>query len=196
MAIATPARLQKLHATTIEKGEIFVKPEERNNVPSLEKLIISVLANSQDLQPKYRRRLEIILRTKMGQSQAEIRSALRCSQYTVRYWMTIAQTEQAHKYIHSLGRPKTVNEQYLERLKELASHNPRDYGYPFKKWTAQWLGKHLVKEMGIEVSDRHINRLLKKMGLSTRNSSQPEEKLCDRKESRISIGDLQPSLSI
>jgi len=57
-----------------------------------------------------------------------------------------------------------VNDQYLERLKELVSHSPRDYGYPFQRWTAQWLSKHL-KEFGIEVSDRHINRLLK-VGLS------------------------------
>ncbi|MCU0535354.1 MAG: helix-turn-helix domain-containing protein [Hydrococcus sp. Prado102] len=171
-----------------------MKQEKRCTVSSLEKLIISVLSNSKDLRPEYRRRLEIILRTKMGQSQAEICAALGCSQDTARYWMTIAQTEQADKYVYSLGRPKTVNEQYLERLKELASNNPRDFGYPFRKWTAQWLGKHLAKEIGIEISDRHINRLLKQMGLSTRNSSQAGEQLC-RKNFRIAIGDLQPSRS-
>jgi transposase len=67
-----------------------------------------------------------------------------------------------------MGRPKTVNEQYLARLKELVSHSPREYSYPFQRWTAQWLGKHLAKELGIKVSDCHINRLLKQMGLSTR----------------------------
>ncbi|MDJ0571987.1 MAG: helix-turn-helix domain-containing protein, partial [Pleurocapsa sp. MO_192.B19] len=30
--------------------------------------------------------------------------------------------------------------------------------------------KHLAKELGIEVSERHVNRLLKQMGLSTRRS--------------------------
>jgi transposase len=67
-----------------------------------------------------------------------------------------------------IGRPKTINDQYLDRLKELVTHSPRDYGYPFQRWTAQWLKRHLAREMGMEVSDRHVNRLLKQMGLSTR----------------------------
>ena len=91
-----------------------------------------------------------------------------------------------------MGRPKTVNEQYLNRLKELVSYSPREYGYSFQRWTAQWLSKHLAKELGIEVSPQHINRLLKEMGLSTRQK-------CDRaitttdspNDSSITINDLQ-----
>jgi hypothetical protein len=30
-----------------------------------------------------------------------------------------------------------------------------------------WLKKHLAKEFGIEISDRHLKRILKQMGLST-----------------------------
>jgi transposase len=69
-----------------------------------------------------------------------------------------------------VGRPKVISEQYLSRLKELVDGNPRDFGYPFQRWTAQWLKRHLARETGVEVSDRHINRLLKQMGLSTRTS--------------------------
>ncbi|MEH1858777.1 MAG: hypothetical protein V7L21_12375 [Nostoc sp.] len=50
-----------------------------------------------------------------------------------------------------MGRTKTVNEQYLIRLKELVSHSPRLVGYSFERWTAQWLSKHLAKELGIKV---------------------------------------------
>jgi transposase len=70
-----------------------------------------------------------------------------------------------------VGRPKVISDQYLGRLKELVSGSPRDYGYPFQRWTAQWLKRHLAQETGVEVSDRHINRLLKQMGLSTRQSA-------------------------
>jgi putative transposase len=89
-----------------------------------------------------------------------------------------------------------VNDQYLERLKELVSHSPRDYGYPFGRWTGQWLSKHLAKELGIEVSDRNVNLLLKKMGLSTRPKSDSAPEIADletTKSSRITIGDLQSS---
>ena len=122
-----------------------------------------------DLRPEYRRRIEIMLLADTGQSQAQICKALGCSQETARYWIVMAQTGKAHNWNdYIIGRPKTVNEQYLDRLKELVSHSPREYGYSFQRWTAQWLGKHLAKELGISVSNCHINRLLKQMGLSTR----------------------------
>jgi putative transposase len=75
-----------------------------------------------------------------------------------------------------MGRPKAVNEQYRARLKQLVSHSPRDYGYGFERWTAQWLSKHLTKELEIKVSACHVNRLLKAMGLSTRPKNNTTEK--------------------
>jgi transposase len=123
-----------------------------------------------DLRPEYRRRIEIILLADMGYSQAEICAEVGCSQEMARYWIAMAQAGQAHNWNERpIGRPKMVNEQYLERLKELASHSPREYGYSFRAWTAEWLSKHLAKEFGIEISDRHISRLLQKLGLSKRH---------------------------
>lgn len=122
-----------------------------------------------DLRLEYHRRIKIMLLADTGQSQAQICEALGCSQETARYWIAMAQAGNAHHWNdRPMGRPKTVNEQYLTRLKELASHSPREHGYSFERWTAQWLSKHLVKEQGISVSAQHINRLLKQMGLSTR----------------------------
>lgn len=111
-----------------------------------------------------------------GKSQAEICKALGCSPGMARYWIVMAQAGQAHNWKEQpIGRPKSVNNEYLERLKELVSHSPRDFGYSFSRWTGQWLSKHLAKEFGIEVCDRHINRLLKQMGLSTRPKSADTE---------------------
>ena len=130
-----------------------------------------------DLRPEYIRRIEIMLMADLGYSQAEICKALNCSQETARYWIFTAKTGQAHKWKDlSLGRPKRVNEEYLARLKELVSQSPRDCGYAFSRWTAQCLSRHLAKEFDIEISERHINRLLKKMGLSTRPTQSQEEK--------------------
>jgi transposase len=69
----------------------------------------------------------------------------------------------------TIGRPKTISDAYLERLRELASHSPRQFGYPFERWTAHWLRRRLQEETSLEVSERHIHRLLKQMGLSTRH---------------------------
>jgi transposase len=99
-----------------------------------------------------------------------------------------------------MGRPKTITNEYILHLKELVGHSPKTYGYPFSRWTAAWLGFHLAKELGIEVSDRHINRLLQRMGLSTRrlNTVSVETKSIESnshfsRRGRICIQDLNPS---
>ena len=151
----------------------------------------------EDLPESYRQRIEIMLLADEGKSQAEICQTLGCCPATARHWMHVARAEMAHQWHDCpIGRPKAVNDQYLERLKELVSHSPRDYGYPFGRWTGQWLSKHLAKELGIEVSDRNVNLLLKKMGLSTRPKSDSAPEIADletTKSSRITIGDLQSS---
>ena len=169
-------------------------------------LALNLLLESlpEDLGPEYRRRIEIMQRALMGQSQAEICAALGCAQETARYWMSMAETGEVYKWkSHPLGRPKTINDQYLERLQELVNQSPREYGYPFQRWTAQWLSTHLAKELGIEVSSRHVNRLLKQMGLSTQlrakirkpETSDPSGNPLRKKRAGITISDLQSASS-
>jgi transposase len=122
----------------------------------------------EDLPEFYSQRIQIILLADSGKSQTEICQILGCCPATVRHWTHIARAGMAHQWRDCpIGRRKLVNDQYLECLKELVSNSPRDYGYPFRRWTANWLSKHLAKELGISVSARHLKRLLKQMGLST-----------------------------
>ena len=152
-------------------------------------LLKSLEAN---LRPEYRRRIEIMLLADSGQSQAQICESLGCAQETARHWIAMAQTGNAHHWNNSpMGRPKAVNEQYLDRLKELVSHSPREYSYSFNRWTAQWLSKHLANELGIEVSACHVNRLLKNLGLSTRpKDPKTEKELPSQENSSITIDNL------
>ncbi|MBE8988314.1 helix-turn-helix domain-containing protein [Nostoc sp. LEGE 12450] len=148
----------------------------------------------EDLSESYHQRIEIMLLVDEGKTQTEICQILGCCAATARHWMHIARTGMAHQWQDCpIGRPKAVNDEYLERLKELIRSSPRDYGYSFRRWTANWLGKHLAKEFGIEVSDRHIKRLLKQMGLST--LSKPSNVEANSSEqtqgSKILIGDLK-----
>jgi transposase len=151
-----------------------------------------------DLRPEYRRRIEIIMLADKGYSQTEICTSLGCSQETARHWIAMAQAGLAHKWNdRPIGRPKKVNEQYLERLKELVNHSPREYGYSFQCWTAEYLSKQLAKDFGIKFSDRHINRLLHELGLSTRQNRKKVEieitDLSGNEKSGITIRDLQSS---
>lgn len=131
------------------------------------KLLQENLEKEQD--NKYRQRIEIMLLADEGKSQTEICQLLGCCQATARHWIMMAKSGQAHRWNDKkIGRPKRVNEAYLQRLKELVNHSPREYGYSFGRWTAEWLSRHLAKELNIKVSDRYINQLLKQMGLSTK----------------------------
>ncbi len=131
-----------------------------------------------DLRTEYRRRIEIMLMADDGYSQTKICEMLGCSHETARYWIAMAQSGNALRWSdRPMGRPKTVNQAYRSRLQELVSRSPRDVGYPFRRWSAQWLAKHLEKEMGIKVSSRYINYLLKEMGLSTRSTAHPNDAL-------------------
>lgn len=149
---------------------------------------------SKDLRTEYRRRIEIILLADLGHSQAQICKVLGCAQQTARHWIAIAQTGQVHLLNDDpIGRPKTINDEFTERLKELVAHSPRDYGYSFSAWTGDWLRKQLAKEFGIEVSNRHINRLLKQLGLSVRSRrSKTNQKDQDLQSASIKILDLEP----
>ncbi|MBW4626644.1 MAG: helix-turn-helix domain-containing protein [Brasilonema octagenarum HA4186-MV1] len=167
----------------MENQSLYLTPFQR-------KFLLKSLVT--DLRPEYRRRVEIMLLADAGESQTQICETLGCSQETARYWIAMAQAGLAHNWSdRPMGRPKTVNEEYLARLKELASHSPREYGYPFQHWTAQWLSKHLTKELGIKVSACHINRLLKEMGLSTRPKNNTTKKETSSQQNcSIRINDL------
>lgn len=128
-----------------------------------------------NLRPEFRRRIHIMLLADAGEPQTKICKLIGCSPEAARYWISVVKTGQVYKWKDSpVGRPKIVNEQYIQRLRELVTSSPREYGYAFKRWTAEWLKTHLEQELGISVSNYHITRLLKSMGLSTRSQSKSQ----------------------
>jgi transposase len=187
---------QTLEDKETTQRETFDSFNSKYLTPSQRKLLQKQL--QENLPELYRQRIEIMLLVDEGKSQAEICQSLGCCPATVRHWMHIARAGMAHKWQDCpIGRPKVINEKYLERLKELLSNSPRDYGYAFGRWTANWLQKHLAKEFGVEVSDRHLKRLLKGMGLSTlaKPSSTVEDSHQAVSESKMLIRDLMSEIS-
>jgi transposase len=171
----------------VEKPDQYLTPFQR-------KLLQKSL--QEDLPKSYRQRLQIMLMASEGKSQTEICQTLGCCPATVRHWMHIARAGMAHQWQDCpIGRPKAVNDEYLERLKELLTSSPRDYGYSFRRWTVNWLTKQLAKEFGVEVSDRSIKRLLKQMGLSTvpKPSNTDKNRNESANSSKILIRDLNSS---
>jgi transposase len=142
----------------MEFAGYYLTPLQRKNLLEKEKT---------ESRSEYRIRIKIMLLADTGKSQSEICLLLGCSQGTVRHWTCMAQIGRAYLWnISPVGRPRKVSGIYTKRLKELVLQDPREYGYSFRAWTASWLRKRLAKELGIEVTERHINRILKEMGFS------------------------------
>lgn len=159
---------------------------------TFQRKVLQKILEQEDLPKIYRQRIEIMLLADEGKTQSQICQLLNCSRITVRHWLLVAKSGEAHNWNASpLGRPKIVDDQYRERLKELVSQSPKDFGYPFRRWTAQWLSKHLAKELAVEVGVRHVNRLLKEMGLSNRPKPiETAESQQSNNRNRLVISDL------
>ncbi len=126
-----------------------------------------------ETSPEYRQRIEIMLLADEGKTQTQICRVLSCSPLTARHWIFMAKSGQAHNWqTQPIGRPKTVTSDYLDRLKQLMSASPKELGYPFSRWTGQWLSKHLSQEFDIEVTARHINRLIEEMSADLKAAEQ------------------------
>jgi transposase len=140
-----------------------------------------------NLSQLHRQGILIMLLADDGKSQAEICTELGCSAATASRWILLAKSGNAHKWReHRRGRRKTLQDEHLERLQELASCSPRDYGYAFNRWTGAWLAKHLAKEFGIEITPQHVNRLLKNLTFQAKEQSKTQVK----STSRLIVRDL------
>ena len=124
-----------------------------------------------ELSDTYRQRLKIMILTDRGYSQAEICRSLGCSTATASRWIQITKAGLAHQYLECpVGRPKVVTDEYVEILRELLQHSPKNYGYSFNTWTVNYLSKHIAKQTGMKVSESHLKRVMGELGLSTRRS--------------------------
>lgn len=157
-------------------GSNFVSESESSDISGL--YLTSSQRNylerqlSQDLSKSLCQRLKIMLLADDGLSQAEICRQVLCSSSTARHWAMVVRSGQLEQWKeNNVGRPKCINESYLNRLRFLVESSPKEHGYPFHRWTSSWLSQHLAKELGITLSARHVSRLLKQMGLSTRQST-------------------------
>ncbi len=134
----------------------------------------------------HQQRIAIMLLADEGRSRSEICELLGCGFATASRWINAVQTGTWQG--NSIGRPTVVDDKYINYLRELLESSPRDHGYFFNRWTVSSLNKHLSEKSGVAISDRHLKRFLKDLGLSTIAKSNRSELL--RTGSRIRISDI------
>lgn len=156
-------------------------------------LLEKELANL-ELSPRDKNRVQIMLLYAQGNSQKQICERLNCSPVMARSWIQIVKSGQSHRWRDFCqdGRPKTLEAHHRDRLIDLVQQSPRSVGFFVDRWSSTALQKQLYKEFNVEVSARHINRVLNEAGFSTRHRSQPEQQKNqqEKSNSKLTIQDL------
>ena len=89
-----------------------------------------------DLPKHHDRRIKIMLLADEGKTQTKICQELGCSPSTARYWITMAKSGQAHQWNNpTVGRPQVMDQQGLQRLRELVTQSPKEVKVPNRDFT-------------------------------------------------------------
>lgn len=113
--------------------------------------------------PQIRERVLILLLLNARQTQEEVAEIIGCSVRTVAYWWAHANPENLDslKDKRMSGNNQKATPEYVERLLDIIEKEPEEYGYEFGRWTTARLANHLEKEVGIKLSSRQVDRILK-----------------------------------
>jgi transposase len=66
------------------------------------------------------------------------------------------------------GRPRRLQVEHLQRLRQTVLTSPRKLGYAFTAWTLPRLAEFLQRQTGVTVQPHYLGRLLHRMGIARR----------------------------
>jgi len=115
---------------------------------------------------KYRDRCRAVLWSDRGKSLREIAELLGVDPRTVGRWIQDYRRFgiQGLEIGKSPGRPRRIDAEGEAALEEALRHNPRELGYPFTRWTLDWLVEYLHETTHVRVSPSTVQRALRRMG--------------------------------
>ena len=113
------------------------------------------------------RRAQAVLYKAQGMSSAQIARLLGVHLRTVQRWVARYKERgvAGFKDKPRPGRKPKVTKEARKKLLEAALKSPRLFGFLKNNWSLEMLRLYLKKETGIEISDEHVRRLLKKHGV-------------------------------
>jgi transposase len=109
-------------------------------------------------------RILMLLLRNEGKTYQEIADFLGCSYRTVAYWCVHGDPEdiESLRDKRTKGNYRKVTEEYMQLLMETITHEPRELGYQFARWSGDRLAEHLAQSTGIALSGSQIRNILRK----------------------------------
>lgn len=117
---------------------------------------------------KAKMRLLAAIKRRQGKSIDLIASDLEMGRRTVHSWLRrfVEMGLQGAYDIKQPGRPKRLTDQQLKSLREDLIAGPEKFGFSKQLWTTRMVQKHVRRKYKVSYVDRHMRRLLRRMGFS------------------------------
>ncbi len=140
-------------------GEDFLESISENG---LRKAFVS------ETNARAKMRLHAAFLRKQGKKVDEIANLLGVTKGTVSKWLNKLHYNgvKAATPIKQTGRPKFLSEKQLKELKKDFFKNPEKHGFSESFWSTKLVQEPVKRKFGILFVDRHMRRLLHKLGFS------------------------------
>jgi transposase len=104
--------------------------------------------------------------------------------HTVTDWLMIYRAEGKDGLLWKgkQGRPKKLDDEHLEELKNILIKGPSAFGYEIGLWTLPRIVKVIEQEFGVSYHEAHVWEMLQSIGWSCQK---PTERALERDEAKI-----------
>ena len=151
--------LERLRSVYVGRGDEFLGWV---SVPRLQRRVLKAETH------KERLRLQAALLRRQGKTLEEIARAVGKPFNTVSDWLRRIEndgiTVVADK--QRSGRPKKLSVQQLKKLQKDLLQKPSAFGFAEGFWSTKLVQEHVHKKLGVQFVNRHMTRLLHRMGFS------------------------------
>jgi transposase len=144
-------------------------------------------AYKKETSKKAKMRLLVALKRRQGESIDQIAGDLEMGRRTVHSWLRRF-VKRGLKGVHDVkqpGRPRRLTEWQLRRLREDLISGPEKFGFRKQLWTTRMVQEHVHRKYGVSYVDRHMRRLLRRLGFSSQKPRPVHYKANEREQERF-----------
>jgi len=144
-------------------------------------------AYGRETSEKAKMRLLAAVKRRQGKSIDQIASDLEIGRRTVHSWLWrfVEKGLEGVYDVKQPGRPKRLTEKQLKGLRGDLIAGPEKFGFGKQLWTTRMVQEHVRRKYRVNYVDRHMRRLLRRMGFSSQKPRPVHYKADKREQERF-----------